>query len=429
MAYPTLRTTTPHPDPGLTHTTAISDLAGLQNMSLNLAGNYYLTGNIDASALPFTPVGTMADSFVGTFDGCGYTITGLNMSRPANTHNGLFGFVRDGAKIANVTLAAVIITCGDYSGALVGYALESGGGEILIQNCHSSGTMTGSVNASTSVGGLIGTVSNDNAAGIIHVYDCSSSCAVTLLSNFASWSGGLIGCCDGATVSNCFATGNVDASDEGNLIGGLIGSLAIPPEGVHNIITYCYATGNISGEIQLGGLLGNSITGDIIQKCYATGNVTSSGVSTVATGAGGFIGQAAGSITDCFALGDVSSDIALVEVGGFCGLCKTSGTVFTNCFSVGSATGLSGPGGFIGDSLPDTQFISCYWDYEASGNLTSDGGEPRTTRQMGKRGTFVGYNFNLVWYLPVTAKQLIMGRPRVGYPIRALHTVHRNVYG
>jgi len=48
--YPTLRTTTTQADPGLTHTTAIANVTELQAMNSNLAGNYYLTGNIDASA-------------------------------------------------------------------------------------------------------------------------------------------------------------------------------------------------------------------------------------------------------------------------------------------------------------------------------------------------------------------------------------------
>ena len=120
--YPTLRTTTAQADPGLTHTLAISNVTELQAMQDNLASNYYLTGNIDASATSgwnggagFVPIGTFGLKFTGTFDGCGYTISNLYINRNS-TGQGLFQAIGANAKVANVTLSNVDIKSGYYWG-------------------------------------------------------------------------------------------------------------------------------------------------------------------------------------------------------------------------------------------------------------------------------------------------------------------------
>ncbi|GAH24277.1 unnamed protein product, partial [marine sediment metagenome] len=88
--------------------TVINDKAGLQDMDLDLAGDYILGGNIDASGAAFTPVGDNVSPFTGTLYGAGYIISGLNMSI-AGDYNGLFGYT-DGAIISNLTLADFDIT-------------------------------------------------------------------------------------------------------------------------------------------------------------------------------------------------------------------------------------------------------------------------------------------------------------------------------
>jgi hypothetical protein len=114
-------------------------------------------------------------------------------------------------------------------------------------------------------------------------------------------------------------------------------------------------------------------------------------------------------------------------VGGFAGQDLTAGlTPFINCYSIGNAAGLSDPGGFIG-RMATSLCVHCYWDTEASGNPVSAGGEGRTTKQMGKKGTFVTWDFVAVWDL-AGGRQIIMGLPKTGYPVRAAHTAQRNVF-
>jgi len=80
--------------------TTITNVAGLQAMQSNLSEDYVLGNDIDASntinwnsGAGFVPVGTLASSFMGSFDGNGFTITGLYINRPSTDYDGrLTGF-------------------------------------------------------------------------------------------------------------------------------------------------------------------------------------------------------------------------------------------------------------------------------------------------------------------------------------------------
>ena len=408
--YPTLRTVASQADPGLTHTLAISNVTELQAMGDNLAGNYYLTGNIDASAtstwnggLGFDPIGPDAFTpFTGTLDGDGYTITGITIARPLESYVGLFGYLGAASKVANMTLADVDITGLATVGGLVGYMYNApgAGSTLLIQNCHTSGTVSlADASGANNVGGLIGW-GYCAVDPIAEVYDCTSSCTVT--NNFAtgSYAGGLIGLTWGGvagdefTVGNCSATGDVTSLGSNN--GGLIGA-------VHNAgsITDSYATGDVSGVDTNGGLIGDTETLCIISRCYATGDVTSSTHS-----AGGLVGvtPTTATIQDCYAWGDATS--ATQFAGGFMSATANSvNSITDNCYSIGTATSGSDVGGFNGYLGVNSIITNSYWDTEASGNATSDGGTGKTTAEMKTQSTYSGWDFTTVWQLPETEEE------------------------
>ena len=109
--------------------TTITDVDGLQAMADGLAGDYILGGDINAAATStwnlgagFIPIGFFGTAFSGTFDGKGYTISTLFMSRAGADNCGLFGET-DGATISDVTLADFEITGEDYVGTLIGLSL------------------------------------------------------------------------------------------------------------------------------------------------------------------------------------------------------------------------------------------------------------------------------------------------------------------
>lgn len=420
--YPMLRTTTPQADPGLPHTLPISDVDDLQAMNNNKAGNYYLTGNINASETSgwnggagFVPIGNNVNPFTGTLDGCGFTITGLFINRISTSGVGLFGVLGGSAKIANVNMTNCDITGEYYTGALVGSTGDASSVAILIQNCHAAGAVSCPKNY---VGGLVGMAGAAEDYKAITIYDCSSSCTVTGWSGYDV--GGFAGALDECVAQNCYATGDVDGGESSDYAGGFTGSI------YKNVtVSYCYATGNVyncrnevGGFLGRTGLVGEGIT---VSRCYATGNVQASDDEV-----GGFVGfkRSSSTFEDCYATGNVNGSS---DVGGFAG---QGANVLTNAYSIGAATGGATVGGFLGAGGGTGS--GCYWDKEASGNPTSDGDFDevgRTTRQMGVQANFPTYDFDTVWYMPVYDRQIIMGRPRTSYPVRGKHTAHRNLYG
>jgi len=232
-------------------------LQGMTSSSMN--GYYALGSNIDASdtlnwnsGAGFTPIGSLALPFTGTFDGLGHTITGLHINRPV-ADVGLFSSAGPTSLIQNVGLIGGHVTGASSAGGLVGSNYGA------VHHTYN----TGSVSGATSLGGLMG--SNTGAFAIV-----TNSYATGNVTGTSSL-GGLMGSNTG-TVSIVFATGNVTGTSS---IGGLMGSNT-------GAVSYAYATGNIDGTSSVGGLMGSN-TG-IVTQTYATGLVD--GDSTVGPLAG-----------------------------------------------------------------------------------------------------------------------------------------------
>jgi hypothetical protein len=402
--YPTLRTTAEQDTLVLTKTTAVANLTDLENMANDLAGNYYLTGDIDASATSgggynsgkgWAPIGEMYTAgFTGTFDGCGYTITGLYINRSSvSSYFGLFGLVKSPAQIANVTLADCDITARGYTGSLVGSINVQNTADVIVQNCHSSGSINVYAGYGGSyVGGLIGYTVAAAGAYKSYIYDCSSSCTVTASSVGVNLNhSGFIGAAVDCIIQNCYATGAVDGNTLAQRCGGFIGSIH-----EYSTISFCYSTGNVTdGADNTGGFAGRiagTQSGITVSKCYSTSDIV-----TDADYVGGFIGYLyyPAEFDNCYAWGDVTGG---TYVGGFAGI---AGGAITNCYSIGSATGTASVGGLVG--YGGGTGTSLYWDTEASGNATSDGDydeEGKTTNEMKTESTYVDWDFDTIWYMP-----------------------------
>ncbi|MBI5438224.1 MAG: caspase family protein [Nitrosomonadales bacterium] len=165
----------------------------LQGMGGNLAGNYALGSNIDATATSawnagagFAPVGDSFTGFTGNFDGLGHTVSNLTINRPTTNDVGLFGYTDTGSVIRNVGMVGGSVSGAWSVGALVG-------GNI---GTVSSSYATGNVSGFYGIGGLVGinyfvgTVSNSYATGSV--------------SGSFEDIGGLVGENYGGTVSNSY---------------------------------------------------------------------------------------------------------------------------------------------------------------------------------------------------------------------------------
>ena len=233
-----------------TKTYTVYNTNGLMNIAELVNGgksdiNITLDTDIDLTGKDWTPIGTDYDnSYKGTFDGGGHTITGLTFTTN-DEYAGLFGWLNRAGTVKNVVMEGVQITSNQIYGGSIGGVVGYSWGTI--ENCSVSGSVSGTVY----VGGVVG----------------------------AQIGGSITGCSSSATVK-----GTVD-------VGGVAGQTNSSAT-----LTACYATGNVTIEINpakniAGGSLVGMNAGSSLLACYATGNVTSTGSSTGYIHIGGFLGN------------------------------------------------------------------------------------------------------------------------------------------
>ena len=237
----------------------VTSADGLMNIAELVNGgksdiNITLDTDIDLTGKDWTPIGTDYDnSYKGTFDGGGHTITGLTFTTN-DEYAGLFGWLNRAGTVKNVVMKDVQITnnrsWSAFAGGVAGYSWGT------IENCSVSGSVSGTVY----VGGVVG----------------------------AQIGGSITGCSSSATVK-----GTVD-------VGGVAGQTNSSAT-----LTACYATGNVIIEIDPvrnisgGGLVGFN-GGNGVRACYATGNVTSTGSSTGNVHIFGLLGDNYTTVTACY---------------------------------------------------------------------------------------------------------------------------------
>ena len=112
-----------------------------------------LAADIDLNAggiLQWTPIGTSAAPFKGTFDAGGHIISALSIANTAS-YQGLFGYI-DNAAVKNLTITGSIIGAG-YLGGIVGYACSTASAPSAFTDCLNQGNITG---GTTYIGGIVG---------------------------------------------------------------------------------------------------------------------------------------------------------------------------------------------------------------------------------------------------------------------------------
>ena len=231
----------------------VTSADGLMNVAKLVNGgktdiNITLDTDIDLTGKDWTPIGTDYDnSYKGTFDGGGHTITGLTFTTN-DEYAGLFGWLNRAGTVKNVVMEGVQITSNQIYGGSIGGVVGSGWGTI--ENCSVSGSVSGTVY----VGGVVGVQIGGSITG------CSSSATVKGTVDV----GGVAGQTNSsATLTACYATGNViiEMAPKKNIAGGsLVGMNA------GSSLLACYATGNVTstgsstGYVHIGGFLGNNYT-------------------------------------------------------------------------------------------------------------------------------------------------------------------------
>ena len=194
--------------------------------------------------------------------------------------------------------------------------------------------------------------------------------------------GGLVGYVDeGATVNNCYCTGDIDGKSG---IGGLAG---------HNkgLITNSYSSGSVSGSDDIiGGLVGCNEGGGTIDTSYSNSDVSGDG------GVGGLVGVNGGNVSNCYSKGNVSGDENVGGLVGDNGGKEEEHGAIRKSYSTGSVSGDENVGGLVGVN-GDGNVADSYYDINTSGCSDTGKGEPKTTAEMTHQATFVGWDFNSIW--------------------------------
>ena len=267
----------------------VTSADGLMNIAELVNGgksdiNITLDTDIDLTGKDWTPIGTDYDnSYKGTFDGGGHTITGLTFTTN-DEYAGLFGYLNRAGTVKNVVMEGVQITSNQIYGGSIGGVVGYSWGTI--ENCSVSGSVSGTVY----VGGVVGVQIGGSITG------CSSSATVKGMVDV----GGVAGQTNSsATLTACYATGNV--------------TLEIAPKK------------NIAG----GGLVGMNAGSRGLLACYATGNVTSTGSSTGQVHIGGFLGNNYTTVTACYWKNNHEQGIGYKKAGTVTEVTEVDGTGVT----------------------------------------------------------------------------------------------------
>ena len=244
----------------VTSAEGLKNIAKLVNEEWKSDINITLTADINLSGIDWTPIGIDYNhQYTGTFDGGNHTITGLTVTT-SDQYAGLFGYLSGTVK--DVTLKDVKIESNNEISDVGGVAGQSYGN---IENCSVSGSV--SVSGTNSIaGGVVGYQTGGSITG------CSSSATV----NAGGVAGGVVGLADGgATLTACYATGNVTIESSGTgsyFAGGVVGINTV------STLKACYAWGSVtgsgSGTLYVGGVTGSNDLGTLTACYHAKGTVS-----------------------------------------------------------------------------------------------------------------------------------------------------------
>ena len=236
-----------------------------------------LSADLDLSDMEFSSIPT----FGGTFDGQGYTISGLTITGSGNVR-GLFRYLQSGGVVQNVSLEVTIepTDLQDSLGGLVGNNRGS------VRNC----TVTGSIQGETNIGGIIGV--NESSGKIINSTFSGSVTGEHYVGGIAGQNlGSILQCVNQGKINTVAVEGEADLED-----------LDSRP---------LNSTENLPACTDIGGITGFS-TG-VLQSCKNTGPV---GYEHVGYNVGGIAGRQSGYLNGCTNQGVI---LGRKDVGGIAG--------------------------------------------------------------------------------------------------------------
>ena len=241
-----------------------------------------LTAEIDLNGFDWTPIGSSAKKFSGSFDGAGYAIKNLTIDYQTaksgeRLYLGLFGYAEgtkdNRAAIKNLTVQGSVNAGSEfsvYSGNVAGVVACGSYVDVSGVISRVNVTVDAKVGSACGVGGLAGVLINSTAT------NCGSEGNVSGVKNL----GGLCYEFYAGTMTGCYNTGAVSGS--GTCVGGIMGYAK------QAAIKDVYNTGAVSTTKNLVGGLVGEMENSSLTNGYSTGKITvsESGGSSVGAAVG-----------------------------------------------------------------------------------------------------------------------------------------------
>ena len=279
-----------------------------------------LTGDLPDKG-NWTPVGNLNYDYQGTIDGKNHIIKNMYIVNKNNTVNRI-GFLgsSNGATIKNLKFDYAKIVVGQASGKVNNVGVISGHSRSNIDNCHVTNSVVkclGESELTTALGGLVGSMSPNNADG------------------------------DTKRITNSSFSGTVDGKEQ---VGGIVGNLQSWQKG-YAFVTGCTVEGTVTGEYMVGGIAGRS------------GQFTGTAGSSFL----GYVSAIEMCTNEATVTGAASGGIVGYQSNyGYAIGCTNQGEIHGTSISIGATT-KSGTGGIVGliehygdeDALKMSYVIGC----------------------------------------------------------------------
>lgn len=313
--------------------TYITNEAELRAISNNLSGSYALANDISVTG-EWTPIGEdRSNPFTGTFDGCGYSISGLTVTDSKLKYVGLFGAAKD-AVIHNLSIKdcdiSTDVTGNEYYiGAITAY--NEGG---AITDCTVTGEVDMTLRSSSFLWGIPLTMT-DAYCGSITGYNtgdierCSVGTHVSVHSDYyAAFGGGIAGfSTDKGRISECQFQGGVAAYSFTGVTHGGAGGITSHNNGtIENCCVKAYIASN-GNYVHSGGITSRN-NGKIFNSFYC-GTVRSTIMWQLfpESSTGNMASENNGTIENCYyvaAVGSSSESTGNGESGNACSIPESS---------------------------------------------------------------------------------------------------------
>lgn len=232
----------------------ISTFEELSKISENLEGNYHLKNDIDAAGKELKPIGDNLNKFTGTFDGKGYTISGLKIGSVVSDDKEIANagiFANNYGTIKNLNIENAEVNGGSAKYTYTGIIAAKNQGTI--SNCYVSGKVISTKASSVSrAGALVGKAlagEIKNCVSYANIYNTCETC----------YSGGLVGEMEAVKVSNCAVYGSIFSNGINGVYDSVSGGIAAIARKNSEIENCLVSGGNLvekACNVYIGGIAG-----------------------------------------------------------------------------------------------------------------------------------------------------------------------------